>query len=336
MTVAAASYLGIDVGGTRIKWYLTDPGGGCLDSGDAPTRTSGSNDLVEQIIDIAHNQGEAAHAVGLAVPGLVNTRTHETLFIPNIVGQWNGFPLGDRVSKGIGKPVVVLNDARAFGYAEFHVGAARKYANTLFLTVGTGIGGAIARDDAVILHEIDCVPEMGHVPVETPGETCGCGATGCLETVASATAVIAHGIRAVRDDQSPTLASLCGDQIEHLTAETVAHAADLGDPWSLGEFERAGTFIGMAATSGCLVLRSEAVVIGGGLAGAFRHFAPAVQRLLDDRASLLGPVAVVQAQLGSRAGSIGAALYARDQSCANTPSPDPSVDVRNEKTHELD
>jgi glucokinase len=232
--------------------------------------------------------------------------------------------------------VLVLNDARAFGYAEFHVGAGRGLTDALFLTIGTGIGGAVARDGALVIDEIDCIPEMGHVAVEMRGEACGCGATGCLETVASASAVVAHSTRAVLTGQSPTLVKLCGGRIENLTAEIVAHAADLGDTWAVSAFERAGTFIGMAAASGCLVLGSRSVVIGGGLAGAFRHFAPGVQRLLTDRSSLLGHVDVVQAQHGSRAGAIGAALYARDEATHPIPVRGATSTSRNENIHELD
>jgi glucokinase len=306
--------LGIDVGGTRIKWSLVNTDGEPLESGDVATPKAGGDELVDCIIDIAKAEGASASAVGLAVPGLVNTRSRETLFIPNIPGDWANYPLGRCIGSALDKPVIVLNDARAFGYAEFQVGAGREFSDALFLTVGTGIGGALARDGAIVIDEIDNVPEMGHVAVEMHGEACGCGASGCLETVASASAVVAHSIRAVLTGQSPTLVKLCEGRIENLTAETVAHAADLGDACAVNVFERAGGFIGMAAAGGCLMSRSEALVIGGGLAGAFRHFAPAVRRLLTDRVSVLGHVEVVQAQLGSRAGSIGAALYARDQS----------------------
>lgn len=316
--------LGIDVGGTRVKWSLVDQDGEPLESGDVATPKAGGDALVDCIVGLA--QGSSATAVGVAVPGLVNTRTRETLFIPNIPGEWAQYPLGRRIGSALGKPVVVLNDARAFGYAEFRIGAAREFSDVLFLTVGTGIGGALARDGALVIGELDNVPEMGHIPVEMYGEACGCGATGCLETVASATAVVAYSTRAVLAGLSPTLVKLCDGRIENLTAETVAQAADQGDTWAIRAFERAGTFIGMAAAAGGLMSRAEALVIGGGLAGAFHHFAPAVERLLTDRASVLGHIEVVQAQLGSRAGSIGAALYARDHSAKN----------RNGNAYELD
>ena len=337
MTAAKAIYLGIDVGGTRIKWSLVDSNGDPLDSGDTPTPKAGGEDLISHLVDIAQALGATASAVGLAVPGLVNTRTRATLFIPNIPGAWANFPIGQRVQDAVSKTVVVLNDARAFGYAEFHVGAGRGLTDVLFLPVGTGIGGAVASNGTVVIDEIDCVPEMGHVAVEMYGETCGCGAMGCLETVASASAVVAHCTRAVLTGKSPTLVELCEGRIENLTAEIVAHAADLGDTWAVSAFERAGTFIGMAAVGGCLMARPESVVIGGGLAGAFRHFAPAVQRVLTDRSSLLGHVDVVQAQLGSRAGSIGAALYARDQAAHPAPGRETASTKRNRNTpHELD
>jgi glucokinase len=306
-------YVGIDVGGTGTKWAVVTAAGETVRSGTVPTPTAGGEELVDCVIELARAEGGGSAAIGLTVPGLVNTRTHETLFIPNIPGDWSQYPLGERVGTAVGKRVHLINDARAFGYAEFQVGAGRGFSDALFLTIGTGIGGAVVGNAAVVIEEIDCMPEMGHVPVEMHGETCGCGATGCLETVASASAVVAHSVRAVLTGQSPTLVGLCDGRVDELTAETVARAADLGDAWAVNAFERAGTFIGMAAAGACLTLRSEAVVIGGGLAGAFRLFGPAVERVLADRMSVLGPVVVLPAELGSRAGSVGAALYARDR-----------------------
>ena len=222
-----------------------------------------------------------------------------------------------------GKPLWVLNDARAFGYAELHSGAAVGRPDALFITLGTGVGGALARGGHLIVEAHDHTPEMGHVPVAHPGDQCGCGAHGCLETVASAPAIVAASARSVVARRSALLSEQCGGRVDDLTAAMVSRAADAGDSFARAAFERAGTAIGMAAAGCCLVTGVTTVVLGGGLAGAFHHLAPAVERVLDERSSLTGPVDVVPGRLGASAGSIGAALYAQHRSAAlDTPADD--------------
>src|SRR6266496_1488599 len=115
------TYLGVDVGGTRIKWALTTDGGPGQ-RGDLATARAGGQALVAQIAELVNTVGAAVTAVGLAMPGLVDTLKRETLFIPNIPGTWSANPLGAQLEALTGKPLLLLNDARAFGHAELHAG----------------------------------------------------------------------------------------------------------------------------------------------------------------------------------------------------------------------
>jgi len=317
---APPAFLGVDVGGTRIKWSLTT-GGAVVEDGALPTARAGGDELVAQVARLVADVGGGAAGVGLAMPGTVDTSRQETLVIPNVPGDWLNRPVGEQVRRLTGTPLWVLNDARAFGYAELHAGAGIGRRDTLFLTLGTGVGGALARDGRLVVEDHDHTPEMGHVPVERHGERCGCGATGCLETVASASAIVGHTARAVLTGQSMLLRERCGGRVDDLTAEMVSQAADAGDPFARAAFERAGAVIGMAAAGCCLVTGVTTVVIGGGLAGAFHHLAPAVERVLRERENLTGPVSVLPGLLGSNAGSLGAALYAQHRWSALHPVP---------------
>lgn len=272
------------------------------------------------MVRLVRQVGDHAAGVGLALPGTVDTRRQESLVIPNVPGDWHRRPVGEQVRRHTGKPLWVLNDARAFGVAELYAGAAAGRTDALFLTLGTGVGGALARDGRVVVQEHDHTPEMGHVPVAHPGERCGCGATGCLETVASASAIVGATARAVLTGQSPLLREQCGGRVDALTAAMVSAAADAGDPFALAAFDRAGTAIGMAAAGCCLVTGVTTVVLGGGLAGAFHHLAPPVERVLAERTPLTGAVSVLPGLLGSRAGSLGAALYAGDRHAMGDPT----------------
>ncbi|MEP6798344.1 MAG: ROK family protein [Lapillicoccus sp.] len=323
MSPASPAFLGVDVGGSRIKWSLST-GGAVVKDGALPTARAGGDELVAQVARLVTEVGGGAAGVGLAMPGTVDTKRQETLVIPNVPGDWLRRPVGEQVRRLTGTPLWVLNDARAFGYAELHAGAAIGRRDTLFLTLGTGVGGALAREGRLVVEDHDHTPEMGHVPVERHGERCGCGATGCLETVASASAIVGHTARAVLTGQSLLLRELCGGRVDDLTAEMVSQAADAGDPFARAAFERAGAVIGMAAAGCCLVTGVTTVVIGGGLAGAFHHLAPGVTRVLRERENLTGPVDVLPGLLGHSAGSIGAALYAQQRWSAPHPHERPS------------
>lgn len=314
------AFFGVDVGGSRIKWSLAT-GSTVVQDGVLPTARAGGDELVAQVARLVRDVGAGAAGVGLALPGTVDTRRQETLVIPNVPGDWLRRPVGEQLRRLTGTPLWVLNDARAFGYAELYAGAGIGRPDTLFLTLGTGVGGALARDGRLVVEDHDHTPEMGHVPVERYGERCGCGATGCLETVASASAIVGHTARAVLTGQSTMLRGLCGGRVDDLTAEMVSQAADAGDPFARAAFERAGAVIGMAAAGCCLVTGVTTVVIGGGLAGAFHHLAPAVEGVLRERENLTGPVRVLKGLLGSSAGSLGAALYAQHRWSAPHPVP---------------
>ena len=303
--------LGIDVGGTHVKWALTADGE-VVRTGEEPTARQGGGALLDQLGDLVNRVGAAVDVVGLAMPGLVDTVRRETLFVPNLPGEWHRCPVAERVEERLaGLRVRLLNDARAFGHGELRLGAGRGAVDALFMTVGTGVGGALARDGDIIIRAVDRVPELGHLAVDPNGERCGCGAIGCLETVASASALVGRCARAVLTGQSDILRRLSGGSLAGLTARMCAQAADEGDPWALDAFARVGGYLGMAAANACVLLQTPLVVVGGGLAGAFHHMAPAAERILAERVGITGPVSFLKAELGSHAGAIGAALYAR-------------------------
>ena len=199
------SYLGVDIGGTGIKW-ATIAAGRVLDRGEVPTARAGRLELVRQVAELAQDLGRDAAAVGMTMPGTIDTAKRQTLVVPNLPGEWQGYPIAEDLEGIVGKRVTILNDARAFGYAELHWGAAKGAGDALFLTLGTGIGGAFAKDGRLVVEPVDAF-EVGHLAVAKDGPACGCGAHGCLETVASATAVVAECTRRVQAGEAAALAA---------------------------------------------------------------------------------------------------------------------------------
>ena len=303
--------LGLDVGGSAIKWAVLD-GSSVIQSGSVPTPTSGPQDVVAQLAQIAGQAGAGVEAVGVALPAHVDRQTGRVILLPNIPGDWTDFPLGGLLAQEVGRPVHALNDARAFGLAELRLGAAQGHRNAVFATIGTGIGGAIAIGGQVLSSDQDAVGELGHVMVDPEGIPCGCGGRGCLETIASAPALVAAAARGVLLGHSPALAQATGGTVERLTPEILTAAAAAGDEFCSRLVARAGRALGVALGNVCALMTIDTVVVGGGAQGAIDLLIPAIERELAWRASLVPGISVQRAALGGSAGAIGAALYADD------------------------
>lgn len=196
-----------------------------------------------------------------------------------------------------------------------------------FVTLGTGVGGAIAFHGEVLMGKTDSIGEIGHTTVDPDGVPCPCGGHGCLETVASGTAIVGRLARAFALAQSPILQRLTNGGADPLTARIAADAARLGDPWATEAFDRAAAALGRAAATIGVLLLLDVVVIGGGLRPAADLYLPAVQRALDERTSLSGPIEARSAHFGTEAGSIGAAAFAAARLA------DPSTTRNRERNH---
>ena len=267
--------LGIDLGCSATKWVLLR-GAEIVDRGTVPT--PGDRDAIVEAL-IAITKQRPAEGVGIGVPGHVTRATGVTTFLPNLPGDWAGFPLGATVG------ATVLNDARAFCLAELRLGAARGMRNGLFLTLGTGVGGGVVRDGALLVGPDDRLGEIGHLTYDRTGPRCGCGNRGCLEMYASGPAI---------------------------GGEAVFAAAQRGKKEAVEAVDRAGRAIGETVASLCAVLPSEQLVVGGGVAASLPLLRPAIEKALAERRDFIGPVTVVGAELGVEAGAIGAAFAAAE------------------------
>ncbi len=302
-------FLGVDIGGTSIKWSVVR-GGDVEATGEVATPRTEQHAVLRAVADLATGVPDALSGIGMAVPGTVDTVRRSTLVLPNLPGDWNGLAAADEVEQLVGLPVALLNDARAFAWAELTRGAARGVSSAQFVTLGTGVGGAIAFRGEVLMGETDSIGEIGHTTVDPDGVPCPCGGRGCLETVASGTAIVGRLARAFALAQSPILQRLTKGGAEPLTARIAADAARLGDPWATEAFDRAAAALGRATATIGVLLHLDVVVIGGGLKPAADLYLPTVQRALDERTSLSGSIAARSAYFGTEAGSIGAAAFA--------------------------
>ncbi len=300
------SALGVDIGGTNIKW-VHRAGAAVVARGTLPTPAGGPAQVAVTIAEIAG--ARTVEAIGVALPGHLSPDLRSTTTIPNVYGDWQRFPLADTLERATAKPVLLMNDARAFASAELALGSARGHSDVVFMTMGTGIGGAIALSGTVLRGPGDRIGEIGHMTAEPGGNPCGCGARGCLETVAGGRTLAALWSRALASRGT-------GSQDRSVTPEDLVRAARSGDTAAREILETVAMAVGTVLGSVLAQLGLSTVVVGGGVAPAFDVMRPAVELALRDRRALVGSVTLLAAELGPYAGAMGAALNATAQPVA--------------------
>lgn len=302
MTDACA--LAVDVGGTVIKSALAAPDGRLLyrlrrDTGRAagPEHVvSTILTLIEDLREYARQAGFDVVAAGVAVPGIVNEATGVAVEASNI--GWHDVPLRDLVQQRIGVPVQVGHDVRAGALAEGRRGSAQDSANFLFVPIGTGIGGAWVLNGIPYPGANYAAAEIGHLPVTVPGGPCVCGRTDCLETVASATAIVRRFSAASGRDVTE--------------AREVAALVQTGDETATRVWQQAVQALTDALQNAATLFDPALVVLGGGLAQSGPLLLQPLQEALSQRI-LPGRCPELRcATLGDEAGCVGAALWSMD------------------------
>lgn len=291
-------HLGLDLGGTNIKWVVVEGDHGdwrTLDRDQVATPTAGGPDAVvrrlAQVGAEAIGRSAGVVSVGIGVPGLFDPATGTTRFLVNLPGAWAGRAVAGPVGAALGLPAVLINDARAFGLAELRLGAGRGASSMIGLTLGTGVGGVIAVDGRVHQGHDGTAGEIGHQTIEPDGPWCGCGNRGCLEAFA-------------RADQ---IAAACGTA----TVEQAFARARAGDERAVYGLAQVGRYLGIGIANMVAVISPDRVVIGGGVSAAADLLLEPIRDELRRRVrtTSLDEVEIVTAELGTWAGAIGAAIH---------------------------
>lgn len=301
---------GLDVGGSSIKWAVVDDGV-VVASGSEPTPQVGVDEVCDALVLAVERHAVPAGvegAIGLALPGSLDSRTSEIFNLPNIPGEWTGVRPADVLGSATGRKWHVLNDARAFAASQLVAGAARDASDALLFALGTGVGGAVVLDHRIWMGSSGLVGEIGHVAIDPGGRECGCGALGCLETYAGAAGILKEaakrGLVARLQSQHPDLP---------VTAREVFVAAAHGDADAIELTNAAGDALGTVIAHLSTLLRPDLVVIGGGLAQGLPQLMPSIEAAVDREIRLTEGPPIVPAEFGSIAGAIGAALWAAGQ-----------------------
>lgn len=291
-------YLGIDLGGTNIKYALIEIYGQKireLTKNQISTEAKhGPAFVTKRISDLIMDQDKksAIDGVAVAVPGIFNHDTGAILLFPNLPGKWENFPFVEQIKEHTGKNIALINDARAFCLAESTLGAGRGHRYVACIVMGTGVGGGLVIDGKVHGGATKGAGEIAHQVVAPDGPICGCGTRGCVEALTSSAA-----ISAMAGTNSP---------------EEAFERAKVGDRKAIEAFQAAGKWLGIALANVNAVFSPEVFVIGGGVALAGDLVLDFIRAELHERNHLWpnSTFKVVPAQLSFFAGATGAALKA--------------------------
>ena len=289
--------IGIDLGGTNIKYGITDAEGNLLYEGMKPTAAGFVIESLKDIVKELFGMGFSIAGIGIGVPGIIDEGvvTGCAGNIPEI----DGIRLGELIQEFSGIPVAMENDAALMGLAEFRFGAARGLSDVVFLTVGTGIGGALVVNGELYGGNRNRGGELGHIRVAYPGAPCSCGASGCMEAHASVTALVGDYLRVVQ----------VGEQKDRPDGRSIFSAYLAGESAAVLVMHRHFEYLGAGIASLINIFSPQKVIVGGGITEAGEgYIRPIRERVFGMAMKETSAHTIIEgALLGNKAGWLGAA-----------------------------
>jgi glucokinase len=313
----AELYGGLDLGGTKIYTIVATAGGEVRGEFELPSEADRGLEhtlghMVESMEEAAKRAGTSVAelaAIAVAAPGPIDFKAGVITAAPNL--GWEKVPLRSLLKRAWHHEVLLENDANAAALGEYTYGAGRAFCDMVYVTVSTGIGGGFVFDGRIYRGASGAAGEVGHITVEPNGPRCFCGNRGCLEIMASGTALGRLGTEAVAAGHSEMLREICDDPAD-VKARDVAIAAARGDPVANEILDEAARYLGIGLGSLINLVNPEAIVVGGGASKiGDRLLDPAIAEA--KRRSFpqsFGDCAIRFAELGERVGALGAIAVA--------------------------
>jgi glucokinase len=304
-----------DLGGTHLRAATVDERGQIhFRSKQNTPQGTDANDIVAAVANAVREYKkecgdnlDGLKAISLVVPGTVKVEDGTVVKAPNLPCL-DGFPLTCALTRELGLPAILENDANAAAVGEMWQGAARGCRTIICVTLGTGVGGGIILDGELWRGVDGAAAEIGHMCVDPfGGVACTCGSRGCLEVFASATAIV----RMTRE-ASPRYPDSILHHRNELTAQSIFEAGLKGDELALEIFRRMGVYLGIGLANLINILNPEMIVIAGGVVNGWQLFEKHMMQQVEERAFplLAARVKIVRAKCGDDAGLLGAARLA--------------------------
>lgn len=310
-------YIGIDLGGTFVKFGAVGGSGNILKKDKIPTPAGCDygatvSAIAEVIKGMIADMG-IPESVGIGCPGVIDGE-HGMVVTGGNLG-WENKPLAQDLGKQLGIPVTLCNDANAAAYGEYACGAGKEYRSIVLITLGTGVGSGVIFGGKLFTGELGAGAELGHEVIHMGGEPCACGRRGCFEAYASASALVRQTRDAMIAHPESNMWELCKGSADNTDGRTAFDGMRQGDDTAKAVVEQYLGYLAEGIANIVNVFRPQAVLIGGGISVEGEALTLPLQKMVDTK--ILGrgryaPVTIGAASLGNDAGLVGAAMLAKE------------------------
>ena len=319
----STNVVGVDMGGTKILSAVIDAEGNILGTAKVSTKADEGTsavldriaDSIQKAIDKSGVNEASIEAIGIGAPGPLDPATGVVIFAPNL--GWRDVPLKAELEARTGISTFVDNDVNVGTLGEHAFGAAQGVQNVVGIFVGTGIGGGIILKGELFHGASKTAGEVGHIIVKAGGPRCGCGTRGCLEAIASRTAMAKQFRKAIKKKgKKSVLTKLTDGDLSVVRSGVLVKAIRANDKLTLKVFKKVTKYLGIGVGSIVNFLNPEMIVLGGGVVEALDDtFIDNIRTYAEKYAlpDTLNGVQIVRAKLGDNSGILGAAALARQR-----------------------
>ena len=318
----AEYYVGIDFGGMSAKAGLFDKNSKMLAKDTVKTSKDDNYvttvakmaQLVKKLCEENDVPIKSVRRIGLASPGVIDSKEGVVVRWGNY--NWPDKPLARDMSEADGAEGRVVNDANAAAYGEAIYGAAKAYKNSIFITLGTGIGSGIIIDGKLFEGVRGAGAEAGHMVIQVGGVPCGCGRKGCFEQYASASALIRDTKRAMFENKESIMWRMTGGDPENVDGKTAFAASREGDAAAQTVVKNYIVYLGEGILNLVSIFRPEAVILGGGVCNEGEYLLAPLRKYVAERLYVgcdKVPLTLNRAALGNDAGIYGALAFAMEK-----------------------
>jgi len=302
--------IGMDLGGTFLKYALGTPDGELIINKKTPSKGKEPKQeifnvifsAIEELLHVAKEQGGRVIAIGLGSPGAIDFEKGKQIGSTPNLPHWIDADIRGEIELKFGIPVWADNDANVMAFAESRMGAAKGYRYSIALTLGTGIGGGIILNNEIFRGANYAGAELGHLTIDYKGLKCNCGGIGCIERYASATGMVENYAKRKKVDTTA------------VKTEDIFERAKAGEPEAQGTIADTCECLGAALATLVNIFNPEMIVIGGGVGDAGDKFIETIHTAVKQKA--MGPallnLKIARARLGNKAGIIGAICLAAE------------------------
>jgi glucokinase len=304
--------LGVDIGGTNIKFGIISGTGKIIKKSITEThREGGPKIVVKQLImgakEILKDNKFKLKGIGIGAAGTVNSEKGTVENPPNMTG-WEKVFLKKIISSEFKLKVNLDNDANAAAIGEMHFGAGKKLNSFVMVTLGTGVGGGIILNRKIYHGDTGAAGEIGHTVIDFNGPKCNCGSRGCIEAYVGNHYLVKRIQNEMKSKTDTKIWDLINHDIEKLNPRVIDEAAELGDEYAKSIIVQTGEYLGYAFASVANTLDITTFIIGGGVAGFGEPLINAAQKKASERVltPLRKRIRVLPAKLKNDAGIQGA------------------------------